>query len=344
MDNKVFNLLNRGLTCYLDAALQFINMIPEISNYILNGFWIDALGKIYESKSDAEIKEILNKSVIVAMYLLFKQIECIENRNSFGPEIIFNKIKIFNQDKKDKKSGRTYYFEGIQYDSLEFLTGLIYSLFNEIYNIEHNQDLFYFNSENRDKIKLEEIIKFKQTQQICSRDKETIYSTTYYFSAIYSLDITGDETNIGDILQKNSIDDKKHEPIDYYILRNGVSVDYIKKIIIEPSKYLILHLKLFRQFYITKRDGSISKGYEAVKLKKINLEEYLNINGKKYFLISVVKHIGSLDSGHYINYSKKNGRWYYLDDLKSIKEVTFKEFNKNQNGRDPYILLYKVED
>ena len=74
--------------------------------------------------------------------------------------------------------------------------------------------------------------------------------------------------------------------------------------------------------------------------KKVNFQETLKIQEVNYDLISVVNHIGEgINSGHYLNYSKrKNDEWYLLND-KSITKVDFK---LRSDDEDVVYLVYKM--
>jgi uncharacterized UBP type Zn finger protein len=68
----------------------------------------------------------------------------------------------------------------------------------------------------------------------------------------------------------------------------------------------------------------------------------LNNDNVIYELIGVINHVGNtIKSGHYITYTKKNDKWYEIDDL-DVKEVNSDEINKL--GNTPYVLLYKIKD
>ena len=40
----------------------------------------------------------------------------------------------------------------------------------------------------------------------------------------------------------------------------------------------------------------------------------LTINNSIYSLVSVIEHSGTIDQGHYRNYSKRNNIWYLFND------------------------------
>lgn len=56
--------------------------------------------------------------------------------------------------------------------------------------------------------------------------------------------------------------------------------------------------------------------------------EQLKIGGQTFNLISTVVHWGSESSGHYTNYVKKGGKWYYISD-NFVEQVEFKDIENN---------------
>ena len=68
--------------------------------------------------------------------------------------------------------------------------------------------------------------------------------------------------------------------------------------------------------------------------------ETLNQDGTTYKLFALTEHIGSLDEGHYIAYTKRHdGRWFEFNDER-IKEVS-EDDALNQKA---YLLFYQRVD
>ena len=82
---------------------------------------------------------------------------------------------------------------------------------------------------------------------------------------------------------------------------------------------IVFHLKRFDTGY-GKHNGSVDF-HEILDVKPFTSDDYdLNVINKnekstKYELIAVSEHIGgSIDSGHYVAYSKREDKWYACND------------------------------
>jgi hypothetical protein len=73
--------------------------------------------------------------------------------------------------------------------------------------------------------------------------------------------------------------------------------------------------------------------------KNIDPEEVLVMpNGDQYDLVSIINHIGSsLNSGHYITFVKKDGKWWTHNDDKPEKTISKRRLVSDDN----YIYLYQ---
>ena len=60
------------------------------------------------------------------------------------------------------------------------------------------------------------------------------------------------------------------------------------------------------------------------------------MNRQSYELFAVTVHIGQIESGHYIAFTKRNGNWYYFNDEKCtlIKE-------SEALDQEAYLLFYR---
>ena len=107
----------------------------------------------------------------------------------------------------------------------------------------------------------------------------------------------------------------------------------ICQIIQKLPKILIIQFKRFN--YI---NGNWKKNNNYIDFKiNFNFSKMLNSKNANYKLYSIINHLGgSIDSGHYINYSQINDKWYNFDDsnINELDESTI--FSKNA-----YILFYK---
>ena len=62
----------------------------------------------------------------------------------------------------------------------------------------------------------------------------------------------------------------------------------------------------------------------------------LDIDDTEYELFALTVHIGSLESGHYIAYTKRNLKWYCFND-EDYEQVTEKEVL----SQEAYLLFYR---
>ena len=104
---------------------------------------------------------------------------------------------------------------------------------------------------------------------------------------------------------------------------------------------IVLHLKRFDSGY-GKHNGSVDIK-EILDIRPYLSEDYdSNISDKKekstkYELIAVSEHIGgSIDSGHYVAFSKREDKWYECNDSSIGHTVSDEAMSKSA-----YMLFYK---
>lgn len=106
------------------------------------------------------------------------------------------------------------------------------------------------------------------------------------------------------------------------------------------NKYILIQLMIYEPVLVNKK-------YTTKKIDKadlIHIEENLNLEHKKYELISVIVQTGpDMDHGHYINYSislvNNKKRWIEYDD-NHVQERHYNDKLKEEESY-PYILLYR---
>jgi ubiquitin C-terminal hydrolase len=213
-----------------------------------------------------------------------------------------------------------------QNDSHECLIELLDILEEGIKNEEkirksNNKETFIMNMPI---IKLmDTIINFNISSYIkcpnCNYISETILK-----EKIISLPINNDTINLKDCINKfeegEKLDDKNKwlcEKCKEYV--NGYKWFKINKF----PKYMTFHLKRFINM----------NGKYVKNNKNIEMPIDININGNQYELRSYVLHSGSLNGGHYVNYTKFNNKYYLLND----NSVSESNFNSKNEG---YLFLY----
>jgi hypothetical protein len=108
---------------------------------------------------------------------------------------------------------------------------------------------------------------------------------------------------------------------------------------------LPLHLKRFETVYGAR--GPIQRKVDfGITLPEdgyIDLTEYQDSQDRAqpavYRITAYVEHSGSLNGGHYVAYTERNGRYYYCSDT-TVNEVTRQQFINNRNAYT--IMLKKV--
>ncbi|MES1918770.1 hypothetical protein MHBO_000680 [Bonamia ostreae] len=111
--------------------------------------------------------------------------------------------------------------------------------------------------------------------------------------------------------------------------------------LLDSPDALAIHLKRFRN-----RNGELRKNEKNVAFSaELDLSRYFSErvkekSGAQYKLVSLVKHSGSLKSGHYIAFvqdrGSENGDWYCFNDSK-VKVVSRSKVFKEE----AYLLFYE---
>ena len=114
----------------------------------------------------------------------------------------------------------------------------------------------------------------------------------------------------------------------------------IKNTIIDNDKNIIIRFSR-----VVTNNGKKQKSKDIV-----HIDDTIKINDVKYYLKSVVVHIGKSPlKGHYVNFTKINGYWYCFNDesykccnVKDINEIKYENDKENYINKNCYYLLYTV--
>ena len=107
----------------------------------------------------------------------------------------------------------------------------------------------------------------------------------------------------------------------------------VKKIL-DNKKYLIITMK---KFEYNPELGIITKKHDKVSFPFIlDIKNYSFSKTSKYYLRSVVNHVGMLNYGHYYTDAHYNNKWFRCND-ENINEIPLQNINNN----DAYILIYE---
>ena len=85
---------------------------------------------------------------------------------------------------------------------------------------------------------------------------------------------------------------------------------------------LVFHLKRFSFPSMKKIKGKV-KYSTLMDMQKYSKNGPLESEDTTYELFALTVHIGSLNQGHYVAYTKRNGKWFLFNDeeVEQVKEV-----------------------
>ena len=362
-------LTNLGNTCYMNAVIQCIYHIEDLTNVL------SKKGNINYIKSKS-----INNSIFVQLNNFFQKYKM--ETNSISPTPLRNTIMIKN----------SMFRNFLQHDSHELLLYLYDEITTEVsrsvnMNIKCNKNILEYKSIYK---KLNES---KHNKQLHSRYKKqlnilkkkyikdiyiikSLHSWKTFFEKNYSdlIDLI-----YGQLLSSISCDECyymsiKFEPFTILSLeipdKNNITLtDCISNFIKEETlslgeqwkcsqckkvtksskqisywnlpKILTIHLKRFTVVSQTK----IIKNDKPIKIEIDNLDlhnyisdyNYENTDSKMYECVGIICHTGSYVGGHYFSFCKKNTDWYLCNDS-TYKKINLKFDIIEQYG---YIFFYK---
>ena len=348
--NKIYyfplvGLNNVGSTCFMNATLQCLIHIPELSVYFLNEYPKDK--NILNSKN-SYIKT--RGQLSEAYYQVVKGVDSVFTKqdnfySSYSPRSFKEVLGMYNSqfsryEANDSKDLILYllqtFHEELNYFGDQTKPKNIklsqptsreysYQAFNTIYNMTNFSkisQLFYGTYENII-ICLECKTKFYSYQKF-----EYISLSTYKYRYSTFNIISGFE----DITAKEKLQGNNK----YYCnkCKKLVNAEIFCKIIDLPN-YLILNI-----------DYGKNKIYDVKELifsHEIDLKNYLGYyfgQKSKFKLVAVCTHIGSSGAyGHYIAYclNNQNGSWYKFNDSSCNMSDKYQ-----LKGNSPYLLIYEL--
>ena len=299
---KPNGLMNTEGTCYMNATLQCLNNIRELTNYLL------------------QIKDLVPNTIVLNEYInVLKGL-----RNNIHS---YNASKLREKMEKINKLFRSYKGN----DPCDLIINLFKSLQEDLKNlgeyklwfiekIGDNKDLKETYDYYIDKTILNDLFNFITVETFSCKCKNPTYN--YQTEQLMILNINNSNSI------ENYINNYKRQYISK-LTCNICQENYtIKKDIKIYPKYLIIILNSLNKYkkYSVKYDENI-----------FVLEDKKNI---KYLLIGMIVHLGyNSDGGHFISYCRnysKDKSFYKFNDS-SVENVDFEEIKKNP----PYILFYQ---
>jgi ubiquitin C-terminal hydrolase len=299
---KPNGLINTEGTCYMNATLQCLNNIRELSNYLL------------------QIKEVVPNTIVLNEYI--NVLKGLRNNTQ-----LYNASKLRERMEKVNKLFRSYkgndpcdliiyLFKSLQEDLKNF--GECKLWFSE--KIGNNTDLKETYDYYIDKTILNDLFSFITVETFFCKCKNPTYN--YQTEQMMILNINSNNSI------ENCINNYKRKYISKLACNNcGECYKITKDIKIYP-KFLIIILNSLNKYkkYSVKFDENI-----FVEEEKKNI---------KFLLIGIIVHLGyNSDGGHFISYCRnynKDKSFYKFNDS-SVENVNFEEIKKNP----PYILFYQ---
>ena len=359
----LIGLTNLGNTDYMNASLQCLSNIEQLTNYF---------------KYDSSIKEIIKNqpNSLTASYKLIIDKLWPSNDNH---NIIFNNNRSYTpNDFNDQLSEINILFQGKTENNVrDFFSFIISKLNDELNKGDKNNNNFenYVDLANEQMVFDEFIKEFKRSNNSiisdlfygiteskikCSKCKITKYNfqINYFFAFILEEVL---KFKLDELQKNNYIQNQKEKNIKIQLLNKNIIdikdyFEYEQKIDIfsgDSMMYCSLCQKLsdsfFQTIFYTLPQILIIILYKRKHNNKIRLQfdELLDLkdyakNGGIYELICVINHLGEYDSsGHFIAACKSpiNNRWYRYNDAVVTNITNFK--NDILDFGEPHVLFYK---
>ncbi|KAL3232417.1 Uncharacterized protein RNJ44_04333 [Nakaseomyces bracarensis] len=325
-------LLNHGVTCYTNAAVQALLHIPAVQHYL-------------NDISRGKYPDITSNTISYILADTSKRIWGLDGKKSsyINPRKLITRLDDINcmMSEWQQEDSHEYFMSlmsRLQEDSVpkghKMTESIIYDIFggllkqtvtcNSCGEISTTEQPFYDLSLH---------LKGKKMDDESNKESSGNSDTNESKSTRYSI-----EKSIKDFFNAELIRVDK-EKKGYVCEKCYKTTNALKRnTILRAPETLLVHLKKFRF-----NGTSSSKMKQAVSYPMfLDLTEYCEYTGKmlpvKYQLLSVVVHEGrSLSSGHYIAHCRQpDGSWETYDD-EYINKITERDVLKERNA---YYVLY----
>lgn len=307
-------LLNTGVTCYMNSAIQTMIHVPPFANFLNN---------VYNGK----YAEVSNKSVTKELAQLHHKLLDLQVTRNIYPAAIIRRLDDINplMSMWQQEDSHEYFMSllsRVQEDTVPPGKKLRTSILHEIFGGTYEQKVTCqtcksVSTTHQDFYDLPVSFSSKERK---ARSKFTLQaSIKEFFSPAV---IKPDKSNSGGYECEKC---KKHT--------TAITVSKIE----DPSEYLPINIKRFNF-----KEKSSRKIKDPISYPmELDLTEY-SINPEvplKYKLISVTMHEGrTTSSGHYVVFcNQPNNTWALYDD-ETVRRVTEKAVLRHQE--DAYFLVY----
>ena len=314
-DEGQSGLQNKGNTCFANAALQCILNTPFLISYFTT-----------DSKNLSNISQFTR-----AISKLFKSKWKVTQENADPSEIlelVWNNNQLFKP--------------GDQNDAHEFLLYLLDQLHEELKKPCPNQ-----NCSSIDKGEKSWENYLKNNYSIISKEfqgqtKKTLicnkcgYVKKKYEPFMYlSLSIPNNKSaTIKDCLTHFCEQEFLAENEKWFCPKCDILVEAIKQNdIIRLPRYLIIHLKRFKDIHRKIKD--LVRYEEELDMKKFVQKN--NEGDNRYRMYAKIKHMGSINGGHYVASARQDEYWYCFNDS-HVRQEPF------STSHDTYLLFYEKID
>jgi len=319
LNDGLVGLENYSAFCYLNSSLQCLLSITELRDYFIN--------KKYEEISFRTKKK--GFQFCEAMHRLFTDIWTTDD-DSVRPKYIHNLVyKRFHW--------------GVHHDCHEFLLYLLSNLQDEMISATKTsiklenmseQEAWSLYKENNNTIIDELFAGMYKSIVIC--EKCSYESVTYEPFFDLSLAIpTGASKTLEKCISKFLTAEKLELKQGYVCdkCKHRTKASKVLELAVLP-KVMVIHLKRFSMHSDAKKVSCQVEYPVSMNMNKFLSQQTNEEN--KYSLSGLSVHMGCLDFGHYIAFSKRGSTWAKFDDT-DVERAS----SKSAFGQEAYMLFYR---